>query len=179
MGSLACVVSLTGCGRQPPIVAAPPQPNVDLDKSDESLALLIDKGIANAFFLGTSGEVANWHRTLQVGYTNAFGDAFRLVSNKPDLVLVLRRAELVLARAAVDQHGWTVAVRAQLTYQARLTDAAGRIVRRSSGTVGAKQAVTGRSMVAHNMGEAVATMYEKIATDVFASAKPTDRPATT
>jgi hypothetical protein len=174
--SLTSVLLATGCA--PHVNVGNPRPNVDLPRSETSLALELDAAIPDTFKATSGGSsapstpVKEWRTTLERGFQNSFGPAFKTDGGK-DLVLHLVEVVLEVAPTTeVDAAGSAVGSEAQIRYKARLVDAQGNVVRRSVGTVSSKRPVA-RSVDATRVAEsAVESMYEKIAEDLFYNQAP-------
>lgn len=174
--SLTAVLLATGCTLS--VAAGDPRPNVDLPESQASLALEMDPSVRDVFQVpGRSGinatNVEAWRTTLERGFKNGFRSAFKTDGGK-DLVLQIVEAELELAPTAVTSSGGAVAAEAQVRYKARLVDAQGNVVRRSTGTVTSKRSTSRGAEISLIAESAVETMYEKIAQDIFSNATASD-----
>jgi hypothetical protein len=174
--SLTALLFATGCTLS--VAAGNPRPNLDLPESQTALALELDPAVRDAFQIpGRSGmnetHVEAWRTTLERGFSNGFRSSFKTDGGK-DLVLQVVEAELEFAPTAVTAKGGPVAVEAQIRYKARLVDAQGNVVRRSTGTVASKRSTSKAAEITSISESAVESMYEKIASDVFSSATATD-----
>ena len=173
MTFLGVLLSL-GCVAAPVarIARSSPKPNIDLPERNLALGLTLDEGVKDAFKVPPrSGipetEVTAWRATLEKGFQNGLGKAFRTQEPKSELTLQIVEAELEFVPSAVNGYGQAAAAEAHLRYKARLVDAAGNVVRRSSGTVTSKRSTgvtTEFTLVARS---AVETMYERIASELF------------
>ncbi len=150
---------------------ADPHPNVDIPLREHRLRLEM-KGVPDELKIAEGNgvrqvEVHNWRGTLAAGYTNGLRPAFPRIAGLPVLTLELVEATPIFPPAAVSSTIGVVAVSVQIRYKARLVDSAGNILKRSLGTVEAKQASANRAGLTQTVSSAVETMYEKIANDMF------------
>ncbi|WP_164017803.1 LPS assembly lipoprotein LptE [Pyxidicoccus trucidator] len=167
--SLTAVLFATGCTLS--VAAGDPRPNIDLPESQASLALELDPSVRDVFQVpARSGVVPTnveaWRTTLDRGFKNGFRSAFRTDGGK-ELVLQIVEAELELAPTAVNEVGGAAAAEAQVRYKARLVDAQGNVLRRSTGTVASKRSTSQPGEITLIAESAVESMYEKIAEDLF------------
>ncbi len=109
---------------------------------------------------------------MENGFNNAF-DEFNIAKSKKDarLTVYIKKADPVheVTKAAVNQYGDMIsaAVIVQITYQARLLDRNGNVLRRSSNTVTSKRASMRANEIPSLVGSAIESMYEVIAKDFF------------
>jgi hypothetical protein len=150
-----------------------PRPNVDLPPSKQSLRLDFGPEVLDAFKAPSRGgvretEVTEWRTTLARGFQGAFDASAPLVwgGGPADRVLQIVEASLELAPAAVSVYG-VVAVTAHVRYKARLLDAQGNVLRRSTRTVSSKRATTDPHGTTTVAADAVASMFEAMAQDLF------------
>ncbi|MCY1017397.1 hypothetical protein [Pyxidicoccus sp. MSG2] len=174
--SLTTVLLATGCTFS--VAAGDPRPNIDLPESQASLALEMDPSVRDVFHVPSRSGVAPtnveaWRTTLERGFKNGFRSAFKTDGGK-DLVLHIVEAELELVPAEVQDNGGVVSTEAQVRYKARLVDAQGNVVRRSTGTVSSKRSTSRPKETTLIAESAVETMYEKIAQDIFSNATASD-----
>ena len=163
-----------GCAMN--IQMANPRPNVNIDKSTKTLALVFGSQVGDTFKVDNArpirpATVHDWHQTLKNGFTNAFGDSYKIVDGPADLVLTIKRAEPQLVLAAYTTNGYgsmvSAAITGHITYAADLSTRDGQVVARSAGTVRAKNTAMRASAGSQVLGDAVESMYETIAVDVF------------
>jgi hypothetical protein len=157
-----------------------PRPNVDLPPTGKSLALVIDPSIADNFRTTPgqikAAEVTGWHQSLSKGFENSFRSAYPAPTNgKADYTLTLVRTDIAFEPTAflVNRYGDKVgaaAAVAQLTYQARVTDAQGNVVGRSTNTAVAKKQLGGLNAT-ESVQSAVESMFELIAHEAFSAAR--------
>lgn len=164
-----------GCGFPLYVGKSDPEPNIDMERSALPLKLEFDEKVRDSFSTdgdsGMSGlSVHDWRATLEAGFRNGFGPFFELDSPEPGLRLVIVKADLRGIPAAVAYGGGAVAGRTQIRYAARLLDADGTVLRRATGTVQALGATSDRMGFSDNAGDAVALMYEAIASQLFGEA---------
>lgn len=161
------------------IVRSSPKPNIDLPERNLALGLTLDEQVKDAFKVPPrSGvpetDVTAWRATLEKGFHNGLGKAFRTQEEKSELTLQLVEAELEFVPAAVNGYGQTVSAEAHVRYKARLMDAGGNVVRRSSGTVTSKRATSDHNEFTLVAKSAVETLYERIASELFSDSATAD-----
>ncbi|MCP4675329.1 MAG: hypothetical protein GY854_07450 [Deltaproteobacteria bacterium] len=169
------VVSLNGCAIS--VMKGNPRPNIDIDPSDQKLTIMLDDSIQNAFVIPRQAalaevQVTQWRDTLVAGFNTGFGSYFNMVPSDGDLVIQLVRTDLSFAPKAVTAEGISVAIAAQITFQARLLDSQGNILSRTNGTISAKQAITNSNEATANVVSALETMFEQIAMAFFGNQEP-------
>ena len=159
-------------------------PNVDIQPFDETLALDIGKKVEDTIYETCSTlkylEIYNWHEMLTTGFKNTF-EGFNLVNVKdiPQLTLQILKAKPSRTIGGVQNSETTLTANykisqrttlfsAQMAYSARLVDANGKILKRSTGTVKSKNSGTLKNDSWPIMQSLIESMYEKIATDLFA-----------
>ncbi len=151
-----------------------PRPNVVFAQpSPKSLVLRLtpdvakDVGIHDKETDSDVLEVHEWRDTLAGGFTNAFAGQFKSLpaGATADLVLEIRRAEVAIATTAVGGHYRAIAV--QVTYQARLLDGAGAVVKVAAATVASKHSTDERAEVPDLVKSAVETMFEDLSAKLF------------
>ncbi|MFL5347720.1 MAG: hypothetical protein ACJ8AT_23270 [Hyalangium sp.] len=151
-----------------------PRPNIDLPEKNASLALVMDKGVEDQYEADLDGKhpvnVTGWRETLQNGFHSGFSSAFKTNADRAELTLQLNEAVLSFAPTSLGRHGGIQAAEAQVRYKARLLDAQGRVLRRSTGTVSSKKSATDKEGLTTVASSAVESMYEKIAQDFFSEA---------
>lgn len=166
VGGLAgCMVEVAKLDPRPNVVFAQPSP--------KSLVLRLTPDIATDLSVHDKEtnldllDVHEWRDTLAGGFTNAFAGQFKALhaGEAADLVLEIRRAEIALAPTAIGQHRSTFAV--QLTYQARLLDGTGAVVKVAAATVASKRSTDERADVPDLVKSAVETMFEDLSTKLF------------
>lgn len=170
--ALTGLLLASGCTMK--IAQGNPRPNIDLPESKAGMKLVMDDAIQNNFEVPSrgginKGEVEQWRETLQRGFQNGFASAFKTDTDSPELTLQLLEVSLEFAPTAVTAKGGTAAAEAQIRYKARLVDAQGNVVRRSTGTVASKRSVTRADEVTLISESAVESMYERIAHDFFSA----------
>ena len=169
---LAVLLSISAC-MTPRVTEGNPRPNVDLPKSQLSLRLLLEPGILDAYATPASMSmpaipVQGWRATLENGFRGAFSKAYVLAAGAADLTLVIAEAELRFAATTYASNGRPISAEAQVRYQARLVDRAGAVLRRSSGTMASKRSAGAPDEATPVAAEAVESMYERIAGELFA-----------
>jgi hypothetical protein len=172
------VVLLSGCVIE--VGTASPRPNVDVDQLSQTLSFVIDDSIKDAYEVPAQAAIAavsvtGWRKTLRAGYDAGLSSASGAGPDNLEVRLV--RADLTFSSAAVTAEGTAVAARAHVTYQARLVDSTGKVLRKSSGTAIAKTAVTSKYEATANASAAVESMFELIAADFFGTPLPTGESA--
>ena len=166
----ALAVPAAGCSMSVPLLN--PKPNIDLDKSSQSMRLDLGTQVSDAFEIPPQNgirdvKVEHWHQTLVNGFVNGYGDAFALTTQSgAGLSLEITEAQPELTPAAVSGYYGVVAAQAQVRYKARVLQAKG-VVCRSNGTVISKTAVNDPSQVKDAVRSAVESMYEVIAKECF------------
>lgn len=173
----ALLVSLSGCSLS--VNPMSPRPNVDLAPTGKTLAFVIDPSIGDNFKTTPgqikAAEVKEWHKSLTTAFDNSFRSAYPAPSGgKADYTLTLVRADLGFEPTAflVNRYGdkvGTAAAVAQLTYTARLTDAQGNVIGRSTNTAVAKKQLGGLNAT-ESVQSAVESMFELIANEAFTAA---------
>lgn len=160
-----------------------PTPNVDIPQFDETIALEIDKKVEDTIYETCSTlkylEIYNWHEMLTTGFNNAF-EGFNIVSlkDKPQLTLKILNATPTRTIGGVEHYETTLTTKytiagrstlfsAQMAYSARLVDANGKILKRSTGTVKSKHSGTLKNDSWPMIQTLIESMYEKIAVDFF------------
>lgn len=180
MTFLGVLLSL-GCITAPVIQVAKssPKPNIDLPERNLSLGLTLDEQVKDTFKMPPASgipetEVTQWRATLEKGFHNGLGTAFRTKEEKSQLMLQLVEATLEFVPSAVNGYGQAAATEAHIRYKARLVDAGGNVVRRSTGTVASKRSTGDRDEFTLVAKSAVETMYERIASDLFSDSATAD-----
>src|SRR5438128_4895650 len=112
--------------------------------------------------------VQGWRTTLDRGFRGAFSGAFTLAEETADLTLIIAEAELRFAPTSFARDGRPISAEAQVRYKARLVDRAGAVLRRSAGTMGSKRSASSPDQATPIAAEAVESMYERIAGELFA-----------
>lgn len=159
---------LTACGSLT-VSQFAPNPNVDIDSAHKNVKLDLTADVKDTYEVPSkngmrSVAVSDWRKSLTTGFENSFGNR---ASGRDVKTLQISRAEIELAPAAMSAQYGPIAAYANLTYQARLVDAKGNVLKRSAGTVTAKSAFTSTNETTTAAQSAVESMYEKIATDLF------------
>jgi hypothetical protein len=177
---LGVLLSL-GCVSAPVahIAKSSPKPNIDLPERNLALGLALDEQVKDAFKVAPrSGlpetEVTAWRTTLEKGFHNGLGTAFHTKEPKAELTLQLVEAELEFVPSAVDAYGRAAAAEAHIRYKARLLDASGNVLRRSSGTVPSKRSTGDHNEYTLVAKSAVETMYERISSELFSDSATAD-----
>lgn len=180
MTFLGVLLSL-GCITAPVahIAKSNPKPNIDLPERNLALSLVLDEEVKDAFKVPPrSGipetDVTAWRATLEKGFHNGLGSAFRTKEQKAELTLQLVEVQLEFVPSAVNGYGQAAAAEAHVRYKARLVDAAGNVVRRSSGTVPSKRSTGHHTEFTLVAKSAVETMYERIASELFSDSATAD-----
>jgi hypothetical protein len=172
MFALLAVGTLAGCMLE--VAKLDPRPNVAfVQPSPKSLVLRMTPDIAGDVSVHDKEtnldllEVHQWRDTLAGGFTNAFVGQFKALhaGETADLVLEIRRAEIAIAPTAAGNRRSTFAV--QLTYQARLLDGTGAVVKVAAATVASKRSTDERAEVPDLVKSAVETMFEDLSTKLF------------
>ncbi len=165
---------LMSCSTTLQISDIDPMPNIDLDKKNKSIALVLGEGIKDKFATvsasgGKGWTIDGWKDSLKIGFDNSYKEYFRVLPEKTiaDFVLLIRRADFEWASFAVAANGISVAAHVQVTYQARLLSNDGNTIKKSSGTVSAKKSISSRRQLKGNIQSAIESMYEKITADCF------------
>jgi len=127
-----------------------------------ALSLSLDAEIPDQFVVRRRNRipdtnVQSWRASLTSGFRNAFGP-----EQPGGRAIVIDRAELSWAPAAVDNHGSILAMNAQLTYRASLVDGAGRNVGGVAGTVESKSPASNFDGIEPSVTSAIESMYEDI-----------------
>ena len=152
-----------------------PRPNVVFAQpSPKSLVLRLAPDVAKDFGIHDKEtdtdvlEVHEWRDTLAGGFTNAFAGQFKSLpaGATADLVLEIRRAEVAIATTAVGGRSRN-AIAVQVTYQARLLDGAGAVVKVAAATVASKHSTDERAEVPDLVKSAVETMFEDLSAKLF------------
>jgi hypothetical protein len=169
---LGVSLAIVGCATPPKVGAGDPRPNVDLPRSEKSLALQFDRSIQDAFATEELASIApipveGWRTTLERGFRNAFAGAFDLSNPSAELTLVIVEAEPSFAGTSYTRRGRPVSAEAQVRYKARLVDRQGTVLRRSAATVASRKSASATADVTSIVAQAVETMYEQIARDLF------------
>jgi hypothetical protein len=172
--AVALVGLLLASGCTLKVAQGNPRPNIDLPETKAGMKLVMDDTVQDSFEVPSrgginKGEVEQWRETLKRGFQNGFGGAFKTDAESPELTLQLMEVALEFAPTAVTQNGAAAAAEAQIRYKARLVDAQGNVVRRSTGTVASKRSITRADEVTLISESAVESMYEKIAEDFFST----------
>jgi hypothetical protein len=189
LGFLLLFAALGGCTLS--VTASQPRPNIALSARTEKLSLQLKDNVRDKYQVPAqqgikSINVNDWHVSLRSGFDAAFRGAFQ--GSGDPLVLTIERADLVLTPSAVGvqsmrtrrvsrrsrvqrttvQTGVT-AVRAQITFRARLLDKNGKVLGTSASTAESKGSTTVASEeeMTRLSGDAIETMYEMIAADLF------------
>ena len=171
--ALFAVAGLTGCV---PLEVAKldPRPNVAfVQASPKSLVLRMAPDVAKDFSIHDKEtdldllEVHQWRDTLAGGFTNAFAGQFKSLQkgDTADLVLEIRRAQVTIAPAPSSGQRSTIAI--QLTYQARLLNGDGAVMKVAAATVASKRSTDERAEVPELVKSAVETMFEDLSTKLF------------
>ena len=113
-----------------------------------------------------------WRTTLERGFRGAFASAFSLSDQPADLTLVVAEAELRFAPTSFARNGRPISAEAQVRYKARLVDRQGAVLRRSAGTLASKRSASSPDDATPVAAEAVESMYERLAGELFAEEKP-------
>jgi len=161
------------------VARSSPKPNIDLPERNLALGLTLDEQVKDAFKVPRrSGipetEVTAWRTTLERGFHNGLGTFFRTKEEKSELTLQLVEVDLEFVPSAVNGYGQAAAAEAHVRYKARLLDAVGNVVRRSSGTVTSKRSTGDHNEFTLVALSAVETMYERIASDLFSDSATAD-----
>ena len=180
-GAVALSITLAG-GCALTVGMANPRPNLDLPQSQQSLALNLDSNIHDEFSVPSQNGVIGadfkgWRSSLENGFRSGFAESFKAAADKADLTVAIVEAEPSFAptSVAVNQYGSTIgaaSIVAQIRYKARLLDASGNVVGRSAGTVRAKTSITNRFEATNTVANAIETLYEKLAEDLFHGPTP-------
>jgi hypothetical protein len=191
--------ALGGCTLS--VTASQPRPNIALSARAEKLTLQLKDNVRDTYQVPAQQgikpiNVNDWHVSLRAGFDAAFKNSFQ--GSGDQLVLSIERADLVLTPSAVGvqsmrtrrvsrrsrvqrttvQSGVT-AVRAQVTYRAQLLDKNGKVIGMSAATAESKGSTTVASEeeMTRLSGDAIETMYEMIAADLFKTPKPDGKQA--
>ncbi|WP_321532935.1 hypothetical protein [uncultured Desulfuromonas sp.] len=161
-----------------------PAPNVDVPAINKRVFFEIDKSVPDTFWDRHSElkplNIKMWRKSLENGFLNSFSE-FNIVNKKEDADIIFKIYKALPERTlvSVSQSGQqyyplggsdttkTVVVSAQLTYQARLLNAQGDILKRSTGTSISKKRGTKKNESGIIIASAVESMYESIAMDFF------------
>jgi len=172
--SLCFVALILAQGCAATVLQANPRPNIDLPQNTASFALALNESVQDQYQTEILGKravnVSEWRQTLQNGFDSGFGSAFNLAEGKADLTLQVNEAVLSFAPTAVGNLGSVKAVEAQIRYKARLVDAQGQVLRRSTGTVSSKKSIAEEEEATSAAADAVESLYEKISHDFFSDA---------
>jgi len=169
----------SGCALN--VAATNPRPNFNIPQSGKTLSLVLDTNIGDAFTIPpsngvTTTNVTGWHKTLRNGFENGFKDHYKLTGGRTDLVLTLKRADMGFAPTSVlvDQRGenyGAASIRSQIVYNAQLVSSDGTIIGSSANTAESKKSITDPKEMSQSVGDAVESMYEIIADEIFKQIK--------
>lgn len=152
------------------ISAVRPDPTVDLPASRTSLALAFGPRVRDRFAISIQRgvftiEVDSFHQTLASGFQAMVRASFAPAT--PDGA----DATLLLDDASVEEVPGYRTVSFVVRYRARVVDRAGRVLRRSFGSVESRGGLTwtneGPGSPSSLLGSTIAAMFEKIAADCF------------
>jgi hypothetical protein len=199
LGLFLLGAALGGCTLS--VTASRPRPNIALSARPEKLTLQLEHDVRDRYQVPAQQgikpiDVNDWHVSLRSGFDAAFRNTFQ--GSGDPLVLSIERADLVLTPSAVGvqsmrttrvsrrsrvqrttvQTGVT-AVRARITYRAQLLDRSGKVLATSAATAESKGSTTVASEeeMTRLSGDAIETMYEMIAADLFKTAPAAAPPA--
>lgn len=165
MVALAALLLVSGCTVY--VKRGAPRPNIDLAERQATLGLVLESAVRDHFVVSNEAahdlDVDQWRGTLEDGFRVGFGSAFRLDATPADLKLQVLEAELTFA---VTDAVMSV-VQAQIRYKARLVDAQGQVLKRSSGTVTSKRSAGIYREATVLAANAVESLYEQISADFF------------
>lgn len=174
---LAALLSLALIGCAPAVQQANPRPNIDLEPSSESLALVLADAVHDAYDVPEQNgigmfSVEGWRGTLAAGFDAGFRDQFAAprAADASDLRIEIAEAELSLVPGDVAGGGMlasptVITARASVRYKARLIAADGTVLGRSARTAESK--IKGGGSMTRLAESAVETMYEQIADEFF------------
>lgn len=146
-----------------------PKPNIDVEGEKLPTELKIADSVKDTYQVSAragvpSFKVLGWRQSLSKGFENGFaGPASN--SLKPT-ILQLLRADLEFAAVGTSKDGIT-GYNALVTFDARLLDGSGKILKRSTGTVKSKIVMVRVHQQDDCARSATESMYEKIAKDFF------------
>ncbi|NTX07446.1 hypothetical protein [Myxococcus sp. CA040A] len=163
--ALAALLFVSGCTVY--VKRGAPRPNIDLAEQQATLGLVLESAVRDHFVVSNEAasklDVDQWRGTLEDGFRVGFGSAFRLDATPADLKLQVLEAELSFAVTDAS----VAAVQAQIRYKARLVDAQGQVLKRSSGTVMSKRSAGLHRAATVLAANAVESLYEQISADFF------------
>ncbi|WP_342377249.1 hypothetical protein NVS55_38220 [Myxococcus stipitatus] len=172
--ALVALLSMSGCSVT--VGRTPSRPNIDLAQQASSLGLVLEPEVQDQFSVVINApetvHVKEWRGTLEDGFRAGFASAFPMGAAETDLKVQLAEAELTYAPTAVGRHGVVSAIEAQIRYKARLMDARGQVLKRSTGTVSSKRSATSGREVSGVTVSAVESLYEQLSRDFFTEAPP-------
>jgi len=173
---LGLCAALAGCAMN--VQTVNPRPNVNIDKSAQTIALTLGTQVQNEFQLVNpipiqKAAIHGWQQTLTNGFNNGFGDSYKVTDKlaSADLVLTIKKAdpEFALTAYTTLRNGSmaNAAFEARITYAADLATRDGKVVGRSAGTVRSKKTAMSSDEMPKSLESAVESMYEAIATEAF------------
>jgi hypothetical protein len=147
-----------------------PQPRVLADQQDAYLALTIGEEVPDRFTVTSEGgvrdvRVKRWHETLTRGFENGLASVYALLppDGEPDLLLELVSAELTFHPAPGSAAEGATPAEAELTYRARVLDAAGTELAASAGELKSRRTWSTNEEMVEAVEEVVIAMIEEIA----------------
>jgi len=169
---LSVILFLQGCSLK--VMQMDPKPNISINESDKSIALVLNDRIEDMYVIPENrgikkADVEGWRNSLRAGFENAFGDYYEVKKdeNEADLILILKRAEIEFSPTSVSTNVGVTSLETHLTFNAQLKGGDGKTVGRLAKTANSKGSITDPDHVTDNVESAIESMYELIAEDMF------------
>ena len=169
---ISTMIILQGCSLK--VIQMDPTPNININESDKSIALVLNERIKEKFEISENrgikkAEVEGWRKSLRAGFNNAFSDYYSINedANNADLVLILKRADIEFSPTSVATNVGVTSLETHITFNSQLKNNKGKVIERLAKTANSKGSITDPSHVTDNVETAVESMYELIAEDMF------------
>jgi len=155
-----------------------PRPNVNIDRSNQTIALSFGTQILDEFRIDSGKglkktDVVGWFQTLKNGFKNALSDSYKVIDDKAtaDIILTITRAEPLLNFGSftkqISERISSGTVITQINYAANLEYKDSNLNQRTSGTAVSKKGILRPKEANKVFQDAVESMYEAIIADLF------------
>ncbi len=146
-----------------------PVPNIELPSDELNVKLKLDKSIKDEFIIPAKDgtiqvEVTGWRSSLENGFNNGFAE-YQSGSEKGDITLKIKKADLRWIAAAVSSDNRARAFRAVIDYKVDMIDTNNEVIKTLIGTATAMEVSTG--ILEGTVADAVKIMYEDIVVKLF------------
>jgi len=169
---LIAIFLIQGCALE--IGRLNPNPKLNLSKTSKTLSLLFSDDIKDAFLIPEysgikKSKVSNWHKTLEIGFNNGFGQYFILVDERvePNYLIKLIKTELVFIPTTVSGYNNTTELKVEIKFQAKLLNEKKESLNIVDEIAKSSKQIKTKGQVKEAVESAVEDMYEIISNKFF------------